>query len=179
MGIDLDHRKKRSHRTETQSEDPYLRLLIKLYEFLARRTDSAFNQTVLKRLQMSKTNRPPVSVSKIARLGSKDLIVVVVGTVTDDERYHPENFPALSICALRFTKSARSRIVNAGGRCITFDQLAMERPTGTKTLLVRGKKNAREIVKHFRGLHGKHATPYVKNHSNRRKFERKRIKGKN
>jgi len=127
---------------------------------------------------MSKTNRPPVSLSKIARLNPKDLVVVVVGTVTDDERYNVEKFPALNVCALRFTKSARSRIVNAGGRCLTLDQLAMERPTGSKTMLVRGKKNAREAVKHFRGIHGKHAKPYVRPANTRRKFERKRIKGR-
>ena len=42
----------------------YLKLLVKLYRFLARRTDSDFNKTVLKRLFMSKINRPPLSLSK-------------------------------------------------------------------------------------------------------------------
>jgi ribosomal protein L18E len=31
----------------------------KLYAFLARRTDSNFNQTVLRRLRMSRINAPP------------------------------------------------------------------------------------------------------------------------
>ena len=35
------------------SENPYLRLLFKLYQFLARRTDSKFNKTVLRRIKMS------------------------------------------------------------------------------------------------------------------------------
>lgn len=38
-----------------------------LYRFLARRTNSTFNQVVLKRLFMSRTNRPPLSLSRMVR----------------------------------------------------------------------------------------------------------------
>jgi len=37
-----------------------------LYRFLGRRTDSAFNKVVLKRLFMSRVNRPPLSISRLA-----------------------------------------------------------------------------------------------------------------
>jgi large subunit ribosomal protein L18e len=40
---------------------------MQLYRFLVRRTDSNFNQVVLKRLFMSKINRPPLSLSRLAR----------------------------------------------------------------------------------------------------------------
>jgi len=173
MGIDIDHRVKRSNRKELVSDDPYLRLLVKLYKFLGRRTDSSFNRIVLQRLQMSKVNKPPVSLSKISRLlEGKDigkLIVVVVGTVTNDERF--VEVPAMSVCALRFTKNARNRILKAGGRCLTFDQLALERPTGKNVLLLRGRTMTRESVKHFRGIHGHHVKPYVRKG---RKHERAR-----
>jgi hypothetical protein len=55
----------------------------------------------------------------------------------------------MSICALRFTATARARIEKAGGECLTFDQLALRAPTGSKVVLLRGPKNAREAVKHF------------------------------
>lgn len=43
-----------------------------LYRFLVRRTDSSFNKVVLKRLFMSKTNRPPLSLSKLSKfMGGK------------------------------------------------------------------------------------------------------------
>ena len=42
-------------------------LSVQLYSFLERRTDSKFNKTVLKRLYMSKTNQPPLSLSRLAR----------------------------------------------------------------------------------------------------------------
>ena len=36
-----------------------------LYRFLARRTDAPFNKVVLKRLYMSRTNRPPLSIARL------------------------------------------------------------------------------------------------------------------
>ena len=41
--------------------------LPQLYSFLVRRTDSKFNKVVLKRLFMSRTNRPPLSLSKLTK----------------------------------------------------------------------------------------------------------------
>jgi large subunit ribosomal protein L18e len=128
---------------------PDLKLLVKLYRFLARRTESSFNKVVLRRLFMSRINRPPVSVSRIvSNLGKEDKrTVVIVGTVTDDNRLL--TVPKLSIAALRVTATARARILAAGGEILTLDQLALRAPTGSNTLLLRGPKNAREAVKHF------------------------------
>lgn len=46
---------------------PCFSLPLQLYRFLARRTNSTFNQVVLKRLFMSRTNRPPLSLSRMVR----------------------------------------------------------------------------------------------------------------
>lgn len=70
-----------------------------------------------------------------------------VGTVTDDIRL--VELPKLTIAALRFTRSAKERILNAGGEALTLDQLALRAPTGSNTILLRGKRNSREAVKHF------------------------------
>merc|ERR1712213_284649 len=151
MGIDLKHKHlKNKNRWEPRSEDVYLRMLVKLYRFLARRTNAPFNETILKRLSMSKTNRPPISVSQLSvqmKGKSEDSIAVIVGTVLNDPRLL--ELPALKVCALRFSDTARSRIVKAGGEALTFDELARRRPAGKNTILLRGKKNAREAVKHF------------------------------
>ena len=104
---------------------------------------------------MSKINRPPISISRIVATAAnkhsaethKGKTVVVVGTVTDDNRML--EVPKLSIAALRFTSTARARIEKAGGECLTLDELALRHPTGANTLLLRGPKNAREAVKHF------------------------------
>ncbi|RDA89334.1 hypothetical protein CP532_6267 [Ophiocordyceps camponoti-leonardi (nom. inval.)] len=173
MGIDLDrHHVKGTHRKAPKSDNVYLKLLVKLYRFLARRTDAPFNKVVLRRLFMSKINRPPVSLSRIVANIDKDekRIVVVVGTITDDNRLLV--FPKVTVAALRFTATARARIVAAGGEAITLDQLALRAPTGSNTLILRGPKNSREVVKHFGMGPHKHKKPLVE--SKGRKFERAR-----
>jgi large subunit ribosomal protein L18e len=68
MGVDLDHRfDRKAIRRAPRSKNLYLLLLVKLYRFLARRTNSKFNKIILKRLFMSKTNRPPLSLSRLVR----------------------------------------------------------------------------------------------------------------
>ena len=106
---------------------------------------------------MSRTNRPPLSLSRLSMLASRGTrekiaptvkTIVVVGTITDDSRLLkvPEK---LTIAALHFTATARARVEKAGGECLTLDQLALRAPTGSNTLLLRGPKNSREAVKHF------------------------------
>ncbi|TEA33488.1 hypothetical protein DBR06_SOUSAS3910032, partial [Sousa chinensis] len=56
----IRHKDRNVRCKEPKSQDTYLKLLFKLYRFLARRTNLTFNQVVLKRLFMSHTNRPPL-----------------------------------------------------------------------------------------------------------------------
>ncbi|KAG8936755.1 hypothetical protein FRC02_012037 [Tulasnella sp. 418] len=173
MGIDLNkHHPRKGSRTAPKSEDPYLLLLVKLYRFLARRTDAKFNQVLLHQLFLSKTNRPPISISRIAKEAprAEGKIIVTTGTVTDDVRFL--EIPKLTVAALRFTRSAKERILNAGGEVLTLDQLALRAPTGANTIILRGKRNTREAVKHFGMGPHKHKRPYVT--SKGRKFERAR-----
>lgn len=164
-------------RTAPAGDNVYLNLLVKLYRFLARRTGANFNKIVLKRLCMSKTNRPPLSLSVISKnmATRQDApIAVVVATVTNDERMPV--IPKMTIAALKFTKTARARILAAGGEALTLDQLALRAPKGEKTLLLRGKKTARKAVKYFGvpGSKDSKAKPRVR--SEGRKFERARGK---
>ncbi|XP_078446689.1 large ribosomal subunit protein eL18x [Wolffia australiana] len=177
MGIDLvaGGKSKKTKRTAPKSNDIYLKLLVKLYRFLVRRTGSNFNAVILKRLFMSKINKPPISLSKLIKYmkGKEDKTAVIVGTVTDDLRVY--DVPALKVTALRFTERARARILKAGGECLTFDQLALRAPLGQNTVLLRGPKNAREAVKHFGkapGVPDSNTKPYVR--SKGRKFEKAR-----
>ncbi|ALC44499.1 RpL18 [Drosophila busckii] len=178
QGIDINHKYDRKvRRTEPKSQDVYLRLLVKLYRFLQRRTNKKFNRIVLKRLFMSKINRPPMSLQRIARFHKvakqPESTVVVVGTVTDDARLLV--VPKMSVCALHVTQTARERILKAGGEVMTFDQLALRSPTGKNTLLLQGRRTARTACKHFGkapGVPHSHTRPYVR--SKGRKFERAR-----
>lgn len=96
---------------------------------------------------MSRVNRPPLSLSRLAQFAQPDKTLVIIGTITDDNRLL--TVPKLTVAALRFTATARARIEQAGGECLTLDQVALRAPTGANTLLLRGPKNSREAVKHF------------------------------
>merc|ERR1712190_281456 len=180
MGIDIvaGGRVKNKAR-ETKSNNPYVRLLVKLYKFLSRRTDSKFNKVIHKRLNMAGRNKPPISLQKLSKnMANKEgKIAVVVGTVTDDKRLY--EVPELKVCALRFTETARRRIIKAGGECLTFDKLALRSPLGQGTVLLRGPVKARESERHFGkapGVPDSSTKPYVR--SKGRKFESARGKRK-
>ena len=123
MGIDLYKRGRVPNRRKvnSKSQNLYYALLVKLFTFLTRRTESAFAKTVLRRLVSSRTTRCPVALSRLSRHMAKnqDKIAVVVATVTDDKRLIV--MPKLTVCALKFTETARARIVKAGGKCLTLD----------------------------------------------------------
>jgi large subunit ribosomal protein L18e len=167
-------RVKKGIRTTPKTDNVYIRLLVKLYRFLSRRTSAKFNKIILKRLFQSRVNRAPISLTRVARYAKKhtDKTVVIVGTVTDDARL--SSFPKLSIAALRFTSSAKARIAAAGGECLTFDQLALKAPTGANTLLLRGPRNGRTAIRYFgaAGVPNSKTRPRIE--SKGRKFERSR-----
>ena len=180
MGIDIEKggRFKKKVR-DVKSDNPYLRLLVKLYKFLARRTESKFNKVILKRLNGSRRNKPPLSLSKLTKFmaGKDGKMAVVVGTVTDGKRLF--DVPKMQVCALRFTETARARIVKNGGECITFDKLALKAPTGAGTVLLRGPVKSRDCERHFGrapGLPHSSTAPHVR--SKGRKFEMARGKRK-
>ena len=178
MGIDLNHKNDRKvRRTAPKSEDPYLRVLVKLYKYLARRTGKKFNEIIMKRLFMSRRHRPPMSLARLVRNLKKgdnmNKIAVVVGTITDDHRIY--KIPKLSVAALRVTEKARARILKAGGAIYTLDELALKAPKGENTLLIQGPRKQRLAERHFGpapGVPHSHTKPLVR--SKGRKFERAR-----
>eukprot|EP00835_Amoeboradix_gromovi_P003916 NODE_278_length_11936_cov_0.473644.p5 type:complete len:195 gc:universal NODE_278_length_11936_cov_0.473644:7187-7771(+) len=184
MAVDLPFKQhqKKAGRSAPVSKNPYLKLLHQLYSYLGRKTDSKFNKTIEKRLCMSGTSRPPVSlsfvkkqVSKVNEADLKNKIVVVVGTITNDERLLDSEVPKVKICAMKITKTAKSRIIAAGGEILTFDQLALRAPLGKQTILLRGVRTSREVYRHFGrapGTKRSSAKPYVR--SKGRKFEKAR-----
>lgn len=182
MGIDqkAGGRIRTNRRSEVHGDNPYLKLLVKLYKFLGRRTDSKFNKCIAMRLCMTRVQKAPMSVHNLSRHMAKkaDKIAVVTGTITNDLRM-VEDLPAMKVCALRFTEAARSRIEKAGGECLTFDQLAMMSPTGTNCVLLRGAVKARKVNRHFGkapGVPNSKTRPYLGNRGTNlkrksRKFE--------
>lgn len=140
MGIQINKKKIYHGRTSSKSTNLYLNFLVKIYRFLSRKTYSKINETILRRLVMSRKNQPSISLSRITRFGSKDKekTIVVVGKVLNDERIL--DLPKLSICALKISLSAKKRILEAGGNVYTLDSFAMKNPSGKNSILLRGPK---------------------------------------
>merc|ERR1712061_649141 len=100
-------------------------------------------------------------------------VAVVVGTVTDDKRIY--EVPKVTVCALRFTETARARITKAGGECITFDKLALRAPLGKGTVLLRGPVKARKAERYFGKAPGvPNSTTRPRVRAKGRKFEKAR-----
>ncbi|KAH0785533.1 60S ribosomal protein L18 [Histomonas meleagridis] len=173
MGVDIDHRVSRKSRKTPKSKNVQLNMLFRLYSYLAQRTGNDFNKKIAHRMCLSNTNRRPYSLSRLAvALQGKedDTIAVVVSKIVNDERLLI--VPKMKVAALRFSETARARILAAGGEIITFDQLAQLRPTGEKCLLLEGDRKRREACRHFGAAPGddnSKTRPKVRAHG--RKFE--------
>ena len=123
---------------------------------------------------MSRVNRPPLGLARVARYmrNKEENIAVVVGTVTDDVRLAGTVLPKLNIAAMRFTEGARARIEKAGGKCLTFDELALLKPTGNQTVLLRGRRSARVANRYFGvpGAPGSKTRPRVRSEGRKVRF---------
>ncbi|OIR57355.1 MAG: 60S ribosomal protein L18 [Amphiamblys sp. WSBS2006] len=160
MGIDLwKYKRKPAKRKEPISKNVYLSLVCEIYKTLSQKTQSKFNTTVYKYLCFTKLNKACVSLRRLQdsydtledtarKEGTKvEEILVVAGPVVDDERL--VNIRPMRVVALRFSKTARAKLAKAGGECLTFDQLALLRPTGEKCILFRGNILDRKAAKCF------------------------------
>ena len=58
------------------------------------------------------------ALTDVCSLPQEDKLIVVVGTITDDVRLY--EVPKLRICALRFTETARARVLEVGCSTYTF-----------------------------------------------------------
>lgn len=168
----------KSGRKDVKGDNPYLKLLVKLYKFLSRRTASNFNKVVAARLTQTRKQKCPLSLSKLS-LHMKEKtgkVAVVIGTVTNDPRMI-ETPEGLKVCALKFTEVARKRIEKAGGECMTFDELAMKAPLGKNCVLLRGPVHARTVERYFGkapGVPDSTTRPYVAQASNLKRKSRKK-----
>ena len=179
MGIDIVAGGRRCHkaRTDTRSENVYLKLLVKL-------TGSEPPDGLQVRQGGPEAAVHAADEPAAARAEQPGKVHEGQGGQGRSAGGHRHGRPAPARDAQAHrcscvTETARAWIVKAGGECLTFDQLALRAPKGSNTVLLRGPKKAREVYKHFG--HQSTATsvhthcgakPYVR--AKGRKFEKAR-----
>lgn len=136
-------------RKKLVSKNTYLSGLVNLYEKIVKSSTNVVVQKIAARLKMSRNNRPPLKVSRLAKLYNKapGKVCVVVGKVLDDIRVF--DIPKMQLVVFQITRTAREKIEKAGGSVHTLDQLFDVSPTLENVSLFRGKVTARKAYKYF------------------------------
>jgi large subunit ribosomal protein L18e len=134
----IENPKKKVGKSSSKSSNLYLNMIIKIYRFLARRSYSNFNKTILKRLFMSRLHKASISLSRLNKIALKnpEKTIIVVGKILNDER--KILIQPMKICALSFSETAKKRILQSNGKIFNFGNFALNYPTGKNSVLIRG-----------------------------------------
>ncbi|CAD7682694.1 unnamed protein product [Nyctereutes procyonoides] len=135
-----------------------------LYKCLARQTNSTFNQVVLKRLFISRTNQPPLSlfqmIQKMKLPGQEDKTSVVVGIITHDVCV--QEVPKPKVYELPRSSLAQRHTHKARGKILTFDQLTLDSPRSVASVYRHSGKSPgtppSHKLEHARGCRASWAT---------------------
>ena len=109
-----------------------IRKLIVLLEKTSKKTGHAIWKRVAEYLKGPRSNRAEINVGNIARLTKAGEVIVVPGKVLGDG----EITHAVSVAALRFSRSAYDKITRAGGKCLSIEQLVKENPSGSGVRII-------------------------------------------
>lgn len=93
---------------------------------LARDSDARFWRDIARRIEKSKDSLVEVNVGKISRYSSNGETIVVPGIVLGSGRIEEP----VNVAALYFSKSAETKIKEAGGKTLSFRELMKENSKG-------------------------------------------------
>lgn len=163
-------------RKKLASRNIYLEGLVALYERIAKSSANEIVHKIAARLKMSRNNRPPMKVSRLANICEKypGKVYAVVAKILDDNCFL--EVPKMQIVALQFSKSAKEKIEKAGGSAHTLDQLFEVAPGLENVALFRGKFTARKAYKYFGAPGDRHSRTYPKTTSKGKNREKRLLK---
>jgi len=104
--------------------------LVKLIEELLKASamnDAPIWKDIAERLAKPKRLYAEVNVSKIQRYAKEGETIIVPGKVLGGGKITK----AVTVAALSFSESARRKIIEAGGKCLTIKELLEINPTGS------------------------------------------------
>ena len=119
--------------TRSEKTNPRLIRLIGDLKTASRESSAPLWRDIAKRLEKPGRNYAAVNLSKINRHTKSNDTVLVAGKVlaTGDLEH------SVTIAALNFSGQAMSKILGAGGKCLTIEKLVQEHPKGSGIKILR------------------------------------------
>ena len=111
----------------TRKTNPRIPALISVLKDTARENDAPIWRDMAKRLEIPSRNYAEVNMSKINRHAAENDLVLVPGKVLGAGALGH----AVTVAALTFSTTAVDKITNAGGKCMTIEQILEEYPAGS------------------------------------------------
>ena len=116
----------------TGPTNPLLRGLVRQLRRKGREQGASIWLDLAERLVQPRRQRPEVNLSHLNRYAREGGTVVVPGKVLAAGKLdHP-----LSVAAFKFSGAARRKILSAGGRAMSIEQLLEENPKGSGVILM-------------------------------------------
>jgi len=111
----------------SKTTNPELIEVVKLLKRRANESDAAIWDALAEKLSKSKHNRISVNISRINRYSANDETVVVPGKVLGSGVLTHK----VHVAAFAFSRQAREKIEEAGGKCLTLRNLVQKSPKGS------------------------------------------------
>jgi len=111
----------------TRKTNPRIPALISVLKDTARENDAPIWRDMAMRLEKPSRIYAEVNLSKINRHAAENDLVLVPGKVLGAGALGH----AVTVAALTFSTTAVDKITNAGGKCMTIEQILEENPAGS------------------------------------------------
>ena len=109
--------------------------LVRLIDFLdmmGREKHAPIWKELARRLAYSRKNRSLVNVSSVERHTNPDDVVAVPGKLLGAGAIGH----AVTVAAHTFSATAREKVINAGGKCVSFEELVKNNPKGSNVRII-------------------------------------------
>ena len=107
--------------------------LLRVIRLLRKNRKARIWRAVAERLEKPRRLRAEVNISRINRYTKEGDTVIVPGKVLGAGKLtHP-----VHVAAFSFSKAARKKIIEAGGECMTIEELMERNPTGSNVKILR------------------------------------------
>ncbi|MBR1368513.1 50S ribosomal protein L18e [Methanocalculus chunghsingensis] len=113
--------------------NPRLVNLIRMLKSASHENEASIWREIARRLDTSSSNYAEVNIGKINRYAQAGEIILVPGKVLGSGILDQ----SVRVAALHFSDSAREKIVQAEGDCMTIEELVSANPAGSRVRILR------------------------------------------